>query len=62
MHHHREKNLIKLTHYDETNKIAHDAQIVRDEENLKLSYCGPSQRQVSATNQRIKALKIKSET
>ena len=30
MHHHRaETNLIKLTHYDETKKIAHGSQIVR---------------------------------
>ena len=49
-------NLIKLTHYDETKKRSHDSQIVRAEVNLKLSYCGPSQRQASGTNQPVKAL------
>ena len=34
-------NLIKLTHYDETKKRAHDSQVIRAEENLKLSYGGP---------------------
>ena len=34
---------IKLTHYDETKKMAHGPQIVRAKENLKLSYGGPSQ-------------------
>ena len=43
-----------LTHYIDT-KRAHDSQIVRAKENLKLSHGGPSQRQVSATNQPIKA-------
>ena len=33
MYHHR-NNLIKLTHYDETKKRAHDSQIVRAEDNL----------------------------
>ena len=28
---------IESTHYDETKKIAHDSQIVRNKENLKLS-------------------------
>ena len=37
--------------------MAHDSQIVRAKENLKLSYGGPSQRQVSGTNRRIKALR-----
>ena len=37
--------------------MAHDSQIVRAKENLKLSYGGPSQRQASGTNQRIKALR-----
>ena len=37
-------------------KGAHDSQIVRDKENIKLSYGGPSQRQASGTNQQIKAL------
>ena len=35
--------------------MGHDAQIVRAKEKLKLSYGGPSQRQASGTNQRIKA-------
>ena len=38
------KNLIKLTHYDETKKMAHDSQIARAKENLKLSHGGPSYR------------------
>ena len=29
---------MKLTHYDETKKMAHDSQIFRVEENLKVSY------------------------
>ena len=37
--------------------MTHDSQIVRAKENLKLNYGGPSQRQVSGTNQRIKALR-----
>ena len=37
--------------------MAHDSQIVRAKENLKLSYGGLSQRQESGTNQRIKALR-----
>ena len=44
----------QITHYDETKKMAHDSQIVRAKENLKLSHGGPSQRQASGTNQRIK--------
>ena len=32
-------------------------QIVRAKENIKLSYGGPSQRQASGTNQRIKVLR-----
>ena len=38
------KILIKLTHYDETKKRAHDSQIVRAKENLKLSHDGSSYR------------------
>ena len=34
--------LIKLTHHDETKKRAHDSQIVKAKENLKLSYGGSS--------------------
>ena len=37
--------------------MAHDSQIVRAKENLKLSDGGPSQRQASVTNQLIKALR-----
>ena len=37
-------------------KMVHDSQIVRAKENLKLRHGGPSQRQSSGTNQRIKAL------
>ena len=44
---------------DETNERAHDSQIVRAKENLKLSHSGPGQRQTSDTNQRIiKALRL----
>ena len=34
-----ENTLIKLTPHDETKKRAHDSQIVRAKENLKLSQC-----------------------
>ena len=37
--------------------MAHDTRIVRAKENLQLSYGGLRQRQVSGTNQRIKALR-----
>ena len=37
-------NVIKLTHYDETKKRAHDLKIVRAKRNLKLSQGGPSYR------------------
>ena len=47
---------MKLTHYHETKKIAHDSHIVRAKENLKLSHGGPSQRKASDTNQLIKTL------
>ena len=50
-------NLIKLIHFDEAKKMAHDSVIVRAKENLKLNYSGPGQRQSSGTNQRIKALR-----
>ena len=36
---------------------AHDSQIVRAKENLKLSHGCPSYRQASGTNQPIKALR-----
>ena len=35
-------NQFKLTHYDDTEKMAHSLRIVRAKENLKLSYGGPS--------------------
>ena len=54
MYHYRD-NQIKLTHYDDTEKGAHDARIVRAKEKSKLRYGGPSQRQASGTNQRIKS-------
>ena len=37
--------------------MAHDSQIVRAKENLKLSQGGPSYNQASGTNQPIKALR-----
>ena len=37
--------------------MAHDLQIVRAKENLKLSYGGPSYSQASGTNQPIKVLR-----
>ena len=47
---------MQLTNYDETKKWVHDSGIVRANENLKLNYSAPSQRQASGTNQQIKAL------
>ena len=46
-----EKQPNKLTHNEETKERAHNTQIVRGKENLKLSYDGTSQRQASGTNQ-----------
>ena len=51
-----ENTLIKLTLHDETKKRAHDSQIVRAKENLKLSHGGSSYRKASDTNPSIKAL------
>ena len=48
-------NLIKLSHYDETKKRAHNSQKVRAKENSSLIHDGPSQRQALGTNQPIKA-------
>ena len=42
-----ENTLIKLTLHDETKKRAHDSQIVRAKENLKLSHGGSSYRWAS---------------
>ena len=53
----KRNNRIKLTHCDDTKKRAPDSQIVRAKEKLKLSYGGPSQRQESGTNNRVKALR-----
>ena len=39
MYHHRETNLIKVTHYDETKKMANDPQIVIAKENLEAIDC-----------------------
>ena len=50
-------NIIKLTHYDETEERAHDSQIVIAKENLKLSHGGPSYSHASGTNPPIKALR-----
>ena len=50
-------HLIKLTRYDETKKKAHDPQIVRAKENLKLNHDGPSYSQASGANLSIKALR-----
>ena len=44
MHHHTEKNQTKLTHHEETKKMAHDSQIGRVKEKLKLSHGGPGQK------------------
>ena len=35
-------NIIKLTHYDETEKMAHDSQIVRAKENSSYATVGPA--------------------
>ena len=35
-------DLIRLAHYHDKKKMAHDSQIVRVKENLKLGYGGPS--------------------
>ena len=45
------------THYDETKKRAHDSQIVRAKEKLKMSHGGPSYRKASGTNPPIKVLR-----
>ena len=48
---------IKLAHIDETEKSAHDSQIIRAKENLKLSHGGSSYSQASGTNPPIKPRK-----
>ena len=52
-----ENTLIKLTLHDETKKMAHDSQIVRAKDNLKLSHGGSSYREASGTNPPINALR-----
>ena len=52
-----ENILIALTLHDETKKRAHDSQIVRAKENLKLSHGESSYRYASGTNPSIKALR-----
>ena len=42
--------MIKLTHYDETEKRANDSQKVRAKQTLKVSHSGPSFSQASGTN------------
>ena len=44
MYHHGKNILINILHHDETKKRAHDSQIVRAKENLKLSHGGSSYR------------------
>ena len=48
MYRHRET--IKLEHYDDTKKRAHDSHIVRAKEKLKLSYGGPSDKHQAPIN------------
>ena len=49
-----ENTLIKLTLHDETKKRAHDSQIVRAKENLKLSTVGPATDKHQAPTHRLK--------
>ena len=48
----------KLTHYVETKKMAHDSQLVRAKEDLKLKHGGPSQSQTLNLDQYIHNQKI----
>ena len=48
-----EKYSIKLTQYDETKKRAHDSQIVRAKENLKLSHGGSSYDDFTLLNRKL---------
>ena len=43
-------NIIKLTHHDETEKIAHDSQIVKPYESLKLRHGEPKMTGYFATS------------
>ena len=49
-------NLIKLVHNGETKKRAHDSQIVRDNETLKLSHDGPNKDKQQSPDTRAKAI------
>ena len=50
------RRFLEYANYMETGQRAHDSQIVKAKENLKLSHGGPSQRQASVTNQRVRAV------
>ena len=56
MHHHRKNNLIKLTHYDETKKRAHNSQIVRAKGKFQLRHGGPSQIHALETKLYVRAV------
>ena len=45
---------IIISHYDETNKRAHDSQIVRAKEKLKVSYSGPSKNKHQTPTNKLK--------
>ena len=47
-------NIIKLSHYDETEKRAHDSQIVRAKENLSWTTVGPASAKHQAPTHRLK--------
>ena len=55
MYHHKQYN--QLTHYDETERRAHDSHIVRAKENLEFGHGGSIYSQASGTNLSIKALR-----
>ena len=44
------QHLIKLTHHAETKERAHDSQIVRAKENLKLSFSGFDLKKITIKN------------
>ena len=49
-----ENNLIKLTHYDETKKMAHDSQIVRAKKNSSWATAGPAKGKRQVPTDRLK--------
>ena len=53
MYLHGKNTLIKLTHYDKTKKMAHDSQIVRAKENLKMSQGGLATDKYQASSIRL---------